>query len=150
MPKMIGRAFSYRDDTAVPAFDDDNTLFVFDGICALCSGGVSWLMRLDRHGRINCMSAQSPTGMALYRHYGLVIDESYLLISDGEAYTASAGYLKLASVLGGWWRLSHAARFIPESLRDWIYRLVARHRYRWFGKVEYCSLLTEEQRQRLL
>jgi predicted DCC family thiol-disulfide oxidoreductase YuxK len=150
MPELGSRPFSYRDDPAVPAFDDSKTLFVFDGVCVLCSGGVSWLMRHDRDGRVNFLSAQSPAGAALYRHYGVVIDESYLLLSDGRAYTASAGYLRLVGLLGGWWRVFGVARIFPERLRDAVYALVARNRYRWFGKTEYCALLTEEQRRRLL
>jgi predicted DCC family thiol-disulfide oxidoreductase YuxK len=150
MPRISSPAFSYRDDAAVPKFDDSKALFVFDGVCVLCSGGVSWLMRHDPRARINFMSAQSPTGEALYRHYGIVMDETYLLISDGRAYTASAGYLRLAGVLGGRWRLTRAAAIVPERLRDSVYRLVARNRYRWFGKADYCALLNEDQRQRLL
>lgn len=150
MPRISRAPFSYRDDPAVPEFDDSKALFVFDGVCVLCSGGVSWLMRHDPRARLHFMSAQSPTGQALYRHYGIVLDETYLLISDGQAYTASAGYLRLAGVLGGRWRLARAAAILPERLRDSVYRLVARNRYRWFGKADYCALLNEDQRRRLL
>jgi predicted DCC family thiol-disulfide oxidoreductase YuxK len=107
-------------------------------------------MRNDPRGRINFVSAQSSLGQALYRHYGIMIDDSYLLISGGHAYTASAGYLRLASILGGRWRLFRAAAVFPACLRDAVYKLVARNRYRWFGKTGYCALLTDEQRQRLL
>ena len=150
MPKVSAQPYSYRGDSNVPAFDDSKTLFVFDGVCVLCSGGVSWIMRHDHKALVNFVSAQSPIGEALYRHYGIVMDESYLLISDGQAYTASSGYLKLASVLGGKWRLFRIAAIFPERLRDAVYALIARNRYRWFGKTEYCSRLTEEQRKRLL
>jgi len=150
MPRISSAPFSYRDDPAIPEFEDGKALFVFDGVCVLCSGGVRWLMRHDRRVRINFMSAQSPTGQALYRHYGIVMDESYLVISDGEAFTASAGYLRLAGILGGPWRLARAAAIVPERLRDAVYGLVARNRYRWFGKADYCALLDEDQRQRLL
>jgi predicted DCC family thiol-disulfide oxidoreductase YuxK len=150
MPEITSSPFSYHSDPAVPPFDDTKTLFVFDGVCALCSGGVGWLMGRDRRACVNFVSAQSPIGQALYAHYGVLMDDSYLLVSGGRAYTASAGYLKLASVLGGRWRLLLAGRIFPEGLRDAVYGLIARHRYRWFGRVEYCALLTEEQRQRLL
>jgi len=107
-------------------------------------------MRHDRRASVNFVSAQSPLGQALYRHYGMVIDDSYLLISGGHAYTASSGYLTLARILGGPWHLFRVAAIFPARLRDAVYGLIARNRYRWFGKTEYCSLLTEEQRQRLL
>jgi predicted DCC family thiol-disulfide oxidoreductase YuxK len=141
---------SYRDAPAVPAFDDRRALFVFDGVCALCSGGASWVMRHDGKARVNFAPAQGMLGQALYAHYGVAMNESYLLIVDGRAFTASRGYLELCRILGGGWHILRLAVIVPESVRDWLYALVARNRYRWFGKVEYCALLTEAQRSRLL
>lgn len=150
MPEVSRQPFSYRDQPAVPDFDDSRALFVFDGICVLCSGGASWIMRHDSKALVNFSPAQEALGRALYAHYGIEMDESYLLIADGRAYTASRGYLELCRILGGWWHALRVAAVIPERLRDWLYALIARNRYRWFGKADYCALLTEEQRQRLL
>jgi predicted DCC family thiol-disulfide oxidoreductase YuxK len=107
-------------------------------------------MRHDRPARVNFTSAQSPLGQALYRHYGMMMDESYLLIHEGRAYTASSGYLQLCAILGGWWRILRPGRFIPERWRDAAYAVIARNRYSWFGRTEYCALLTVEQRGRLI
>ena len=142
--------FSWRDDPAVPAFDDARPLFVFDGICVLCSTGAAFLMRRDRDGRINLASAQSPLGAALYRHFGLALDDSYLFLRDGRAFARSAGYFALFDFLGGWWRLLEAGRIVPEPVRDWLYDRVASNRYNWFGKAEMCALLSEDQRRRLI
>jgi len=150
MPEISERAFSYRDDPSVPAFDDVRALFVFDGICVLCSGGASWIMRQDKNGLVNFTPAQAALGQALYRHYGIAMDESYLLIADGCAFTASRGYIEVFRILGGWWRILLVAAVLPEGLRDWLYALIARNRYNWFGKTGYCELLTPEQRSRLL
>lgn len=150
MPEVSQRPYSYRDDGAVPAFDDGRALFVFDGICVLCSGGASWIMRHDRQGRVAFTPAQEALGQALYAHYGVEMDESYLILVDGRAYTASRGYIEMCGVLGGVWRLARIAGILPERLRDWAYAAVARNRYRWFGKVEFCQLLTPEQRTRLI
>lgn len=143
-------AYAYRHDPKVPSFDDSKALFVFDGVCVLCSGGASWLMRRDGQRRVNFTSAQGPLGEALYAHFGLQMDGSYLLIEGGCAYTASAGYLRLCKVLGGPWHLLRILGLIPAVLRDGVYAQLARNRYRWFGKAEFCALLSEEQRQRLL
>jgi predicted DCC family thiol-disulfide oxidoreductase YuxK len=150
MPEVSRSRFSYRDDPTVPAFDDSRALFVFDGVCVLCSAGASWIMRRDKKALLKFAPAQGPLGRALYTHYSVDMDETYLLIANGRAYTASRGYIELCHILGGWWNILRAAVMIPERLRDWIYLLIARHRYRWFGKTDYCSLLTPEQRQRLL
>ncbi len=78
------------------------------------------------------------------------MDDSYLLLANGRAFTASRGYLELCRILGGWWHIFRVAAIIPERPRDWLYGLIARNRYRWFGKAEYCELLTAAQRSRLL
>jgi predicted DCC family thiol-disulfide oxidoreductase YuxK len=150
MPEVSTRAHSYRNDPAVPAFDDGRPLFVFDGVCVLCSGGASWTMRRDTGARVAFTPAQGAIGRALYAHYGIKMDESYLLIANGRAFTASRGYLELCQVLGGWWRTLRVAAIIPKPLQDRLYALIARNRYRWFGKADYCALLTAAQRSRLL
>jgi predicted DCC family thiol-disulfide oxidoreductase YuxK len=150
MPDVTTRHYSYRTDPAVPTFDDSNALFVFDGICVLCSGGAAWVMRHDKAGKVRFASMQSSLGQALYGHYGVAPDESYLLIVGGRTFTASRGYLELCGVLGGVWHLLRIGGVVPERWRDWVYAQVACHRYRWFGKADYCSLLTAEQREKLL
>ncbi|HXT78013.1 MAG TPA: DUF393 domain-containing protein [Acetobacteraceae bacterium] len=102
MPEILACPASYHDDPAVPAFDDGRPLFVFDGVCVLCSGAVSWIMRYDKITRVNFTPAQGAIGQALYAHYGVEMNESYLLIAGGRAFTASRGYLELCRVLGGW------------------------------------------------
>ncbi|MFK4002365.1 thiol-disulfide oxidoreductase DCC family protein [Qipengyuania sp. NPDC077563] len=147
---MTRRPYSYREDPDVPLFDDSRPLFVFDNICLLCSGGANFLMKQDRKGAIAFTSAQGPIGSALYRHYEMAVDETYLFLADGRAYGMSEGYFQLAKRLGGMWRLTLVARLMPRPLRDAIYRMIARNRYRWFGKTQACALLTPEQRARLL
>src|ERR1700684_546140 len=104
MPKLSRPAYSSRDDPSVPTFDDSKALFVFDGVCVMCSGGAAFVMRHDRHARVNFTPANSALGQALYRHYAIDWNETYLLVEGGRAYTASAGYLRLCTVLGGAWR----------------------------------------------
>lgn len=147
---MMREPYSYRGDPAVPPFDDRRPLFVFDNICVLCSGGASFLMRHDREGRIAFTPAQGPIGQALYRHYGLEMDETYLFLASGTARSRSDGYFELAEELGGWWRLMLIFRLVPRFVRDAVYRVVARNRYRWFGRTQACALLTADQRARLL
>ena len=120
MPEISERPFSYRDDPEVATFNDSQPLFVFDGICVLCSGGANWLMRHDKKGLVNFSPAQEALGRTLYAHYGIEMDQSYLLITNGRAYTASRGYLELCGILGGWWYALCAVTIIPEVLRDWL------------------------------
>jgi predicted DCC family thiol-disulfide oxidoreductase YuxK len=150
MPELPSAPHSYRQNPTVPAFNDSKPLFIFDGVCVLCSGGAAFVMRQDPQARVNFTAARSPLGQALYTHYAIDWNETYLLIANGHAYTATAGYLKLCELLGGPWQLARATAIIPEPWRDAAYALIARHRYRWFGKADHCALLTPEQRARLL
>jgi predicted DCC family thiol-disulfide oxidoreductase YuxK len=73
-----------------------------------------------------------------------------MLVANGRAFTASRGYLELCAIMGGVWHLLRVGALIPERWRDALYVTIARNRYRWFGRAEYCALLTPEQRARLL
>ena len=148
---MIRKPYSYREDPAIPDFDDSRPLFVFDHYCVLCSGGASFIMRFDKVSKVSFTSAQEPLGQALCDHYGLDWNESYLFIRNGQPYIKSTGYFEVAKALGGIWRFGLIFQIIPRPVRDWAYDVIARNRYRWFGKTDRaCVLLTEEQRSRLL
>jgi predicted DCC family thiol-disulfide oxidoreductase YuxK len=129
MPELAHAPYSYREDPNVPVFDDGRALFVFDGVCVVCSGGAAFTMRHDRHARINFTPVRSALGQALYRHYAVEWNETHLLVEGGRAYTASAGYLRLCTVLGGAWRCLRVAAIVRERWRDAAYALVARNRY---------------------
>ena len=128
----------------------DRPLFVFDGVCVLCSTGANFIMRHDPEGRVQFASAQSQLGRAIYRHMGLPIDSSYILLDRHGTHLKTDGYFQLARILGGWFRLGLPFQIIPRPIRDWFYDRLAKNRYRWFGKAEYCSILRPEQRARLV
>lgn len=145
-------AYSYRSDPAVPAFADDHSIIVFDGECIFCSGWVNFVLRHDRQGRYRFITAQSPLGEALYRHYGLDSRnyETNILIEGGIAYLKSEGSLRMAAGLGFPWKLTGVLRVIPRRIRDPLYELVARNRYRIAGRRNTCFVPTPEHRARFL
>ena len=125
-------------------------IFVFDGYCVLCSTGASFIMRHDPEGKVSFLSAQSSLGMAVYAHFALPLDASYLLITPEGTFTKTTGYFRLADILGGWFRLGKIFKLVPRALRDRVYDWVATNRYRLFGKSEQCALLSGDQRARLV
>lgn len=146
------QAYSYRDDPAVADFADDHPIIVFDGACIFCSGWVNFVLRHDKQGRYRFITAQSPLGEALYRHYGLDSRdyETNILIEDGIAYLKSEGSLRMAAGLGFPWTLAGVLRIIPKGLRDPLYELVARNRYRIAGRRNSCFVPAPEHRARFL
>lgn len=125
---------------------------VFDGVCALCNGWVRFLLRHDRRQRYRFAAMQGERGRALLSAHGLDPDDpmSFLLIEDGRAWTDTDAIVRVLVGLGGIWRLAAIARWLPRGLRDPLYRLIARNRYRLFGRYEHCLLPTPEQRSRFL
>lgn len=128
----------------------DPAIFVFDGTCVLCSRGAAFVIRHDPAGRVRFLSAQSELGRAVYRHLGMALDDSYVLVAPDGTYTKTAGWLRVAELLGGLYRLALVFRLIPAALRDRAYDGLARNRYRWFGQTRQCELLAPAQRARLV
>ena len=145
--------YEYRADPAVPCFADDRPVIVFDGKCVLCSSFAQFILRKDRSARFRLLAAQSELGNALYRHFGLdpVSYETYVLLQEGKAYFRSEASIRILDGLGGAWSLfATLARFVPASLRDALYDVIARNRLRWFGTREQCYLPGPSQADRFL
>jgi salicylate hydroxylase len=130
----------------------DKPLIVFDGLCVLCSGNARFVLRHDRSRHFNLTTAQGPLGEALYRQFGLATDdyETMLVIEKGRLLTESDGAIAIARGLGWPWRAAAAARTVPRPIRDALYRLIARNRYRLFGRRQTCWTPTPEEADRIL
>lgn len=143
--------YSYHGDAAVPDFDESRSLFIFDHHCVLCGGGVGFIMKHDKRRSIAFTSAQKNLGAALCKHYGIDWDETFLFLHEGRPYVKFDGYFAVARAMGGLWHIPTIFRIIPRFILDRVYDLVARNRYRWFGRTqEACSVLSDDQRARLI
>ena len=145
-------AYSWREDPAVPPFPDEDTLVVFDGECVLCSANARFVLGHDRHLRFRVTAAQSRLGEALYRHFGLAGGdyETLLVLERGRLLIESDAAIAIGSGLGWPWRAAAVARLVPRALRNRLYRLVARNRFRLFGRRSSCWLPAPEHRDRVL
>lgn len=117
-------------------------LIVFDGHCLLCSANARFVLRHDSARRFRLTTAQGDTGRASQRRFGLDPEalETILVVQDGRALVRSDAVLAIAAGLGWPWRGFALFRLVPRVLRDPLYGLVARNRYRWFGRSETCFL----------
>ena len=145
-------AYSYRHDPAVPRFDDSGPLAVMDGECVLCSAAARLIARFDRKNEFRICPVKSRTGRALSEHYGLDPDdpESWLFLAEGKAYTSLDGIIRTGARIGGVGLLLQPLRLLPRSAQDWLYRRIARNRYRVLGRTDMCSIPDAELRARLL
>lgn len=122
----------------VNAWPDDDVI-LYDGVCVFCSRWVRFIAARDAAARFRFTAIQSPYGTRLARTFGIDPDDpdTNAVIHGGVAYKKSDGALTVLSLLPGWgWtRMFFIA---PKKLRDAVYGVVARNRYRIFGRYEEC------------
>ena len=145
-------AFSYRSDPDVPEFPDDNPVLVFDGDCVMCSHSAEFVLARDKEREFRFLAAQSDLGRALFEHFGLNSEdfETFLVLHEGRPYLRSSAALKIAALLGFPWSAFGIFHLVPRVLRDWVYNLIARNRYRLFGRRAQCYLPSPEDAERFL
>ncbi len=147
------RAHSYRSDPAVAAFDDSEPLFIFDGFCVLCSAGVKWMMQRDPKGTTRFLSVQSPLARAIYAHYGLDPDrfDTFMLLKDGVPHLRYRGWLEAAKTMPPPWRwLGMAGHIVPAFIGDFLYDVIQKNRFAWFGTRATCLAPDAEMATRFL
>lgn len=124
----------------------------FDGVCNLCTGSVQFVLKRDRKKQFLFASLQGKNGQELLKQDNIPVNElkSLILKEDDRIYTRSTAVLRMLKQLGGGWKLLYAFIIIPPFIRDAIYNLIARNRYKWFGKKEECWVPTPELKERFL
>jgi len=126
-------------------------VILFDGVCNLCSGSVQFILKRDKEKKFLFASLQSAYGQKLLQQFNLPADNfnSFILYQDGKVFIKSTGALKLFSQLKNWGWVK-IFWIIPKFLRDSVYNLIAKNRYKWFGKKEECWLPTPDLKARFL
>lgn len=128
-------------------------VILFDGVCNLCHRTVQMVIRNDPEGYFRFASLQSDTGRDLLKAYGLPEEAdpgSLVLIERGRAWRYSSAALRVTRHLKSWHRILYPLLIFPAFIRDAVYRLIARNRYRWWGRRESCWLPAPELKQRFL
>ncbi len=132
---------------------EPNTYYLlFDGVCNLCNGFVQFIIKRDKKKQFLFSSLQSPVAVKLLAEH--MSDtrklDSVVLIEQGTMYTKSTAVLRIARQLGGGWPLLYGFIIIPPFIRDGIYDIVAKYRYRIFGKREHCIVPSAAIKRRFL
>lgn len=135
--------------------DERPLIVLFDGHCNLCNGTVRFIVKRDRAMRFRFAALQGSAARRLCSERGMpmpMADEpDSIIVLDGDRLLErSDAALAIASRLGFPWRSCRVFRLLPRGLRDGLYRLVARHRYRWFGRSDTCMVPTADLRERFI
>lgn len=127
-------------------------IILFDGLCNLCNSSVQFIIKHDDKALFKFASLQSDIGQALLKQYGLAAQNinSIILIQQGAAYYKSTAALKVAMQLNGLVKLLYIGIIIPAFIRNTVYDVIAKNRYKWFGKKDSCMLPTPHLKNRFL
>jgi len=129
----------------------DRPVVLFDGVCNLCAWSVQFIVAHD-DGSVRFAPLQSDAATELLERHGLDGDyfDSLVYVDDSGAYTRSDGAVRIARHLDAPYRWAWHTRYVPRPLRDAAYDLLARVRYRVFGKRDSCLVPTAELEDRFL
>ncbi|WP_068676725.1 thiol-disulfide oxidoreductase DCC family protein [Oceanobacillus sp. Castelsardo] len=126
-------------------------IILFDGECNFCDYSVQFIIKRDPKGHFQFASLQSDIGKELLKKYNAPqAMDSFVLIEGNHCYFKSSAALRVCKHLKGAWKLLYFLLVVPSPLRDIFYELVAKNRYKWFGKKERCILPSVEERERFL
>jgi predicted DCC family thiol-disulfide oxidoreductase YuxK len=132
------------------AWPDDDVI-LYDGVCVFCSRWVRFVTSRDVEKRFRFTAIQSGYGTRMAQAFGIDPEDpdTNAVVHDGVAYFKSDAALTVLSNLPGWGWV-RALRAVSKPLRDVAYNLVARNRYRIFGKYEPCFVPDAEMRGRVM
>jgi predicted DCC family thiol-disulfide oxidoreductase YuxK len=125
-------------------------IILFDGVCNLCSGSVQFVIKRDPPAYFKFASLQSDFGQKQLQKLGLDQQSfhSIILISGNKVYQRSDAALEIARKLKGVWPLFYGFKILPRFLREAVYNLISRNRYKLFGKKDACWIPTPDLKSR--
>ncbi len=126
-------------------------IIFFDDVCAMCNGFVDLILRVDGRHRFLFAPLRGETARKLLPQLSEdPRDWLMIYVDESGIYEQSDASLQVYRRLGGPWRALSRARHIPRSMRNPVYRVIARNRYRWFGKRDTCRVPSAEEKARFL
>ena len=130
----------------------ENPIILFDGVCNLCNSSVQFVIRHDKQKLFRFASLQSEAGQALLKEYHLpeTTFNSFVFIKNGKPFLKSTAALMVAKELTGIVKIMYLFIIVPSFIRNAVYNVIAKNRYKWFGKQETCMLPTADLQSRFL
>jgi predicted DCC family thiol-disulfide oxidoreductase YuxK len=127
-------------------------LIIFDGVCNLCNSTVQFIIKRDRKKKFSFATCQSGALHDIIKQHGLPATElsTVVYLKKGVPYFKSRAILEILRDLGNGWNLFYILIIIPPFIRNFVYDLIAKYRYRVFGRRESCMVTGSELKDRFL
>ena len=124
---------------------ENRRIVYFDGFCNLCSGIVHWLIRIDKNKLLFFAYLDSDSGKNLLLQLPESTTKNTILFHyNNELFIRSDAVLQILKVLGRPWSIMYLFSFLHGSIRNWVYDIIAKNRYNWFGKKKECMVPERE------
>jgi len=133
-------------------YNSSQNSILFDGVCNLCSNSVKFIIKRDKEALFKFAPLQSDIGIQLLRKYDVTTHgiDTFIYIRNEKALTRSTAALFVLKDLGGIWSCLFLFIVFPKFIRDFFYGLIAKSRYRIWGRTESCMIPDEAIMQRFL
>lgn len=130
----------------------ENKVILFDGVCNLCNGAITFIIKRDKKDVFRYAPLQSEIGKKLAAKHDIDLQkvDSIILITNNKAVSKSTAALRIAQQLSGAWPLFIVFLIVPTFIRNGVYDFIARNRYKWFGKKDACMIPTPELKSKFL
>ncbi|NND77903.1 MAG: DUF393 domain-containing protein [Flavobacteriales bacterium] len=129
---------------------EGKSLILFDGVCNLCDKWVHRIIKYDKDKRFVFASLQSRLGVDLCMENGLENENSIVLFQDGAAFSRSEAAFRILGELKGPWHALTIFQYFPSKITDLVYKIIAKNRYRVFGKKDACIVPSQNFSDRFL
>lgn len=122
--------------------ETNQPIVFFDGVCNFCNYWVNFAIKRDKEKRLKFASLQGEYAKKILPPLGInqTLVDSVVLVDNGKVYTQSSAAFRICKYLDGGWKLGYGFMIFPKFIRDFLYNILARNRYRWFGKKESCMV----------
>lgn len=126
------------------------SVIFFDGVCNLCNASVQFAIEHDKQDVFKFTALQGNYAKAILPKFNIDLERinSIILVENDRLYTKSSAALRIAKKLNGFWPMLYAFMIIPKFIRDWFYDIIAKNRYKWWGKQESCWVPTPELKEK--
>ena len=124
-------------------------ILAYDSECKFCSSIIRFVIRFDKKKQIQFVSLQSKVVKRIFGQSAFKRD-TVLYLEEGRMYKRSSAIIKLLLRLGGIWKVFILAYILPVSIRDYFYKVIAKNRFRIFGKTDECLLSNPELESRFI
>jgi len=126
-------------------------ILFFDGICNLCNASVRFVIKRDKEKQFLFASLQSDVAKNILLHKNSKINmDTIILLDKNKIYTKSDAALLVLKKIGFPYNILYVFNIFPKFIRDFVYDLIAKNRYKWFGKKDYCMIPDKETAKRFI